>query len=173
MKSHDMNRDVILDCYRIAIAAWWEVYGSEDMWDALIGSRDLDRDRLSIREGWLVIVMIAVSGMAWRHGDERLSFMIHDVYLKSHDMKYRSRDLETWDGECYQRLLLGVKKIHHLQGGDGFMKCAEVWCYSNRSSLPASYRLYSLRKPHAMSIADTSSIPRKSIVAQPMQSTFE
>ena len=31
MKSHDMNRDGMLDCYRIAIAAWCEVYGSEDL----------------------------------------------------------------------------------------------------------------------------------------------
>lgn len=64
-----------MDCYWIAIAAWWEVYGSEDLWDALIGSRDLDHDRLSIREGWLVIVVIAASGMTWRH-DSRTTIWI-------------------------------------------------------------------------------------------------
>lgn len=65
--------------------------------------------------------------------------MIHDVYLKSHDMKYRSRDLEmviAISGVILEKIIIfwrvlsavaiGYEKIHHLQGGDGFMKCAEV-----------------------------------------------
>ena len=65
------NVGLLSDSDRGLAAAWCEVYGSEDLWDALVGSRDLDHDRLSIREGWLVIMMSAASGMAWRH-DSRM-----------------------------------------------------------------------------------------------------
>ena len=77
MKSHDMNRDGMLDC----CSTWFG--GSAG---SFFGSSDLVQDRLPIQKDRLVIMMSAVSRMALRH-DSRMT--IHDWNLKSHDM-------ETW-----------------------------------------------------------------------------
>ena len=72
MKLHDMNRDGLLDCYRIAITTWWEVLVRRMLywlsW-SFFGSRDLVQDRLPIQKDRLVIMVSAVSRMAWRHED--------------------------------------------------------------------------------------------------------
>lgn len=41
-----------------------------------------------------------------------------DAKLKSHDMKYRSRDLEMDNGECYQRCDIEKKNNYFLVSAD-------------------------------------------------------
>lgn len=111
MKLHDMNRNGLLDCYRIAITTWWEVLVRRMLcwfsW-SFFGSRDLVQDRLLIQKDRLVIMMSAVSRMTWRY-DSRMT--IHDWNLKFHDM-------ETWMASDRS----GGGDDHRIAIWDGFLK---------------------------------------------------
>ena len=122
MKSHDMNRDGLLDCYRIAVAAWWEKiiifynmkwyvmgrfwfggfvgmpYRIARSWTSSCYTRRMfgqgQVKDIHGWQGWLVIMVSAVSGMAWRH-DSRMTWWVWN--LKFHDMGI-GRDTGNWDG---------------------------------------------------------------------------